>query len=122
MKLENQQFLNDNRHHYDLLNQAGIVKHLDMATRQILLNVIHEEFNPGYLGQLWCQSCIADMITFAYVQYDKWIEANPVVIIAGIESIEVSPVSLDGAVKVETFPAADMPKKKRRGKRKATKP
>lgn len=71
MRPENKKFLDDNRHHYDLLVKAQVVKHLDMATRTNLLKVIHEEFNPAYLGQLWCQSCVADMISFAYTQYDK---------------------------------------------------
>lgn len=92
MKLENRQFLDVNRHHYDTLVNAGFVKQLDHATRENILRVIHEEFAPDYLGQTWCSPCIAEMITFVYKQYDKWINANP---------------GLDGAILKTTFPKND---------------
>lgn len=77
MKLENREFLDTNRHHYTTLVNAGYVQHLDQHTRENILRIIHEEFAPGYLAQLWCQSCVADLIKFAYVQYDKWIAVQP---------------------------------------------
>lgn len=73
MNEESIKFLDANRHHYDLLVRAQYLKHLDGATRQGILNVIRTEFNPGYLADLWCATCVATMITFAYVQYDKWL-------------------------------------------------
>lgn len=76
MKPENIEFLEANRHHYNTLVNAGYVQHLDQATRQRMLDVIHEEFNPGYIGTLWCPPCVADMIKYVYVQYEKWIEAD----------------------------------------------
>jgi hypothetical protein len=66
-------FLDANRYHYDLLVRAQYLKHLDGATRQGILNVIRKEFDPSYLSDLWCSTCVATMITFAYVQYDKWL-------------------------------------------------
>lgn len=66
-------FLNANRHHYELYLKAQYVKHLDLATRQGLLDVIRKEFNPGYMSDLWCNTCVVDMLKFAYVQYDKWL-------------------------------------------------
>lgn len=76
MKQENVEFLDANRHHYTTLVNAGYVQHLDQATRQRMLDIIHEEFNPGYIGTLWCPPCVADMIKYVYVQYEKWIAAN----------------------------------------------
>lgn len=76
MRKENIEFLEANRHHYNTLVNAGYVQHLDQATRQRMLDIIHEEFNPGYIGTLWCPPCVADMIKYVYVQYEKWIVAN----------------------------------------------
>lgn len=77
MKSENRAYLDTNRHHYDMLVKAQIVNHLDHVTRENLLRIIHEEFAPTYMGQLWCPACVADMLKFVYVQYDKWIAAQP---------------------------------------------
>lgn len=72
-------FLDNNRHHYELLMRAGIVKHLDNATREGLLNVIRTEFDRGYLVNLWCGECVVTMLKYAYVQYDRWREKQVVV-------------------------------------------
>lgn len=76
MKQHNIEFLEANRHHYTTLVNAGYIQHLDQATRQRILDIIHEEFNPGYIAALWCQSCIADMLKYCYIQFDKWIAAR----------------------------------------------
>lgn len=69
-------FLDANRHHYDLWQRAKIMKDLDGATRRRLLEVIRKEFNPGYLADLWCGPCVAETIRYAYVQYDQWKSIN----------------------------------------------
>jgi len=71
MKPENKQFLDELRPLHDLYVKAQYIKHFDGATRQRLLDVIREEFQPGYLADLWCSSCVADMLVFAFTQYDK---------------------------------------------------
>lgn len=109
MKDENKAFLDANRHHYNLLVNAGIVKHLDGATRDGLLRIIREEFAPNYIASTWCQSCVADILKFAYVQYDKWIAANPAPVVE--EVAEVKAIT-DTPIKA-TFPKHDRPKKKR---------
>lgn len=76
MKAASIQFLNDNRHIHTTLIAAGVIKHLDMATRQGLLNIIHEEFAANYITTLWCQPCVIELVKFAYAQYDKWLEEN----------------------------------------------
>lgn len=70
-------FLNANRYHYDLLVRAQYIKHLDIATRQGLLDVIRLEFSPTYMSTLWCPTCVAELLTFAYTQYDKWVASQP---------------------------------------------
>ena len=132
MKDENKAFLDANRHHYNLLVNAGIVKHLDGATRDGLLRIIREEFAPNYIASTWCQSCVANILKFAYVQYDKWIVANPETSFidqqkeimlekfqAGMVEVVMagSPTDLDDSIVKATFPKHDQPKKKR-GKKK----
>jgi hypothetical protein len=74
---ESIKFLDENRGHYEILERAGYVKHLDIATREGLLNVIRKEWDPGYLSNNWCGECVANMLKFAYLQYDKWIQSQP---------------------------------------------
>lgn len=114
MKAENKAYLDANRHYYTILIQAGIIKHLDGHTRENLLRIIREEFAPNYLINLWCQSCIADLLKFAYMQYDKWLAENPEPV-AEIAT-EVVPASIAGLTIKTTFPKHDQPKKKRRRK------
>ncbi len=102
MKQDNIEFLEAQRHHYNTLVNAGYVQHLDQATRQRILDIIHEEFNPGYIASLWCQSCIADMLKYCYVQYDKWIAAQPAV------EVVQEPVAERDHVRM-TFPIQDEP-------------
>lgn len=76
MRAENKQFLDDNRRHYDTLVQAQFVQHLDAATRDRLLQVVQEEFAPGYQANLWCGTCVADLLKFTYQRYDEWLQKN----------------------------------------------
>ncbi|OOQ57156.1 hypothetical protein [Mucilaginibacter pedocola] len=70
------QFLDEHRHIYTTLMAAGIIKHLDMATRQRMVDIIRLEFAPNYISTLWCQPCVIDLVKFAYAQYDKWLAEN----------------------------------------------
>lgn len=72
MTPESIDFLEANRHHYELWVRAEYVKHLDGATRDGLLRVVQKEFNPGYFTDLWCATCVVALLEYAYTQYDKW--------------------------------------------------
>ena len=65
------QFLETNRHHYALWKRVQVVKHLDGATRTRMLDIIHRQFAPNYIADLWCQSCVVAMMEYLYIQYDK---------------------------------------------------
>lgn len=71
MTQESINFLEANRFHYDILMKAGYVKEVDHNFKETLLAVIRKEFQPGYNAVLWCGPCVADMIKFAWAQYDK---------------------------------------------------
>lgn len=74
MQEKNRVFLDSQRGHYITLTQAGFVQNLTNDIRQQFVNVIREEFNPGYLCCLHCQADVAEMIRYAYTQYDLKLE------------------------------------------------
>lgn len=76
MSPENTNFLNENRFHYDILVRAGYVKQIDYGVRERLLKIIQQEFDPGYMANLWCGDCVMSMIKFCYEQYDKRAAVN----------------------------------------------
>lgn len=71
MKLQNRQFLDFNRSHHHTLVVAGFLTNLTNETRQTMLNIIREEFSPGYLCCLHCNADVAQMIKYVYNQYDE---------------------------------------------------
>jgi hypothetical protein len=71
MKVENRQFLDLNRSHHHTLVVAGFLTNLTNEVRQTMLNIIREEFSPGYLCCLHCSADIAQMIKYLYGQYDQ---------------------------------------------------
>lgn len=113
MKAENKAFLDANRHHYDTFIKAQFIKHFDGNTSGTMLRIIQEEFNPGYFQNLWCSSCVADMLVYCYRMYDKWLKENPEPV---EEPVEVVPASIAGLTIKSTFPKHNQPKKERRRK------
>jgi hypothetical protein len=78
MKEESISFLNANRHHWIAWETAQIFNQLDMSVRQGLLNVIREEWDAGYLSNLWCSPCVVELLRYAYTQYDKYLSQNKI--------------------------------------------
>jgi hypothetical protein len=74
MQENNRAFLDSQRGHYITLTRAGFIQNLTNDIRQRLLDVIREEFNPGYLCCLHCQADVAEMVRYAYTQYDLKLE------------------------------------------------
>lgn len=74
MQGKNMAFLDENRGHYITLTKAGFVQNLTNDIRQTFLDIIREEFNPGYLCCLHCNADIAAMIKYVYTQYDLKLE------------------------------------------------
>jgi hypothetical protein len=70
------EFLNSKRSHYDTLTKAGFVQNLDYPTKEGILRAA-QQFAPAYTANLWCGECVCTMITFTYVQYDKWLAEQP---------------------------------------------
>lgn len=77
MKPANRKFLEDNRHHHDTLIRAFYLRHLDAPTREGLMRVMAEEFQPGYTADLWCPVCVSDMVKMVYRVYDDWLARQP---------------------------------------------
>jgi len=78
MKPENKAFLEENRKHWITLRDAKYLRHLDGNTRSRMVQVISEEFQPGYTADLWCAPCVSEMITTLYRRFEEWEAAQPV--------------------------------------------
>lgn len=88
MKLQNRQFLEFNRSHHHTLVVAGFLTNLTNEVRQTMLDIIREEFSPGYLCCLHCSADIAQMIKYLYGQYDQLLMRE------AVEKIEITlPIS-----------------------------
>lgn len=74
MRQENIDFLNANRHHWELWKTAQIFNQLDSHVKDRLLRIVQEEFSATYIANLWCSPCVVDLLKFAYTQFDKYLE------------------------------------------------
>lgn len=81
MKPENKAFLEANRHHWNTLNNAFYMRHLDGHTRSEMQRIMGEEFQHGYTADLWCPTCVADMVRALYQRFEAWEVANPPVVV-----------------------------------------
>lgn len=75
MKSENKAFLEANRHYWITLRDAHCMMGLSGNTRDSMQRIMGEEFRPGYVTDLWCPTCVADMVAAVYFEFEKW-EAN----------------------------------------------
>jgi hypothetical protein len=69
----NKQFLDDNLQHFLVLERAGYLRGLSGMTRQMMQNVISDEFQKGYTADLWCGQCCIDMVFKLYRHYHDWL-------------------------------------------------
>ena len=76
MKPENTAYLEAHRGIWTMYERAKIITHMDQSVKDGLLRVIREEFDPGYLVNMWCGVCVVDMLKYVYTQYDKWLKAQ----------------------------------------------
>jgi len=76
VKPENTAFLEVHRGIWDTWQRAQFIQYIDESTKQGLLNVIREEFDAGYLINMWCGACVVEMIKYVYTQYDQWLDAQ----------------------------------------------
>ena len=72
MKPENKAFLEENRKHWFTLRDAKYLRHLDGNTRSRMVQVMSEEFQPGYTADLWCAPCVSEMVTTLYRRFEEW--------------------------------------------------
>jgi hypothetical protein len=77
MKPENKKFLEENKHHWITLRDAQYLRHLNGNERSGMQRVMSEEFRPGYTADLWCPTCVAEMVKSLYRHYEAWLEKNP---------------------------------------------
>lgn len=73
MKPENRQIFEENLTHWETLTKAGYLKHLSGRDRSNLVKAMNEEFQPGYTADLWCPTCVSNMILHVYRRYHEFI-------------------------------------------------
>ena len=73
MSPESIKFLNDHRFFSDQLKKEGTIYNIGSAEKEGFLNVIRKDIDPGYMANLYCGQCVAEMIKFIYIQYDKYL-------------------------------------------------
>lgn len=64
-------FLEANREHHDTLVDANYMRGLPGATRDRMQQIIREYWQPQYHTDLWCGTCVADMVKLLYRLYDQ---------------------------------------------------
>lgn len=101
MKQQNIDFLEEKRSIHSGLVQAGIFSQLDYPTKERFVEIMNEEFQPGYTANLWCGSCLSDMIKLVYRKYDEWKEAQP----KEESKVEKVGKAHEPTVQKETFPS-----------------
>lgn len=72
----NKQFLDDNLQHFLVLERAGYLRNLSGMARQMMQNVISDEFERGYTTDLWCGQCCIDMVFKLYRSYHNWLKGK----------------------------------------------
>lgn len=101
---QQKQFMADNRPHYETLVRADFLTNIGQDVKTGLLDVARV-FAPAYQANLWCGPCVCDLVKFAFVQYDKWVNEHPVEDVKEVEA----PVIMKAS-----FPKHDEPKKRGR--------
>lgn len=77
MKAENKQYLDEHLDQFRTLERAQYLRGLMGSVRENFQRIISEEFVPGFTADLWCGSCVTDMVQRLYgVYYYNWLKAN----------------------------------------------
>lgn len=66
--------LEKHRHHWERFKLSQAISGMGMDVKGEVLDVIKKEWSPGYSTTLWCGDCVADMLKYAYTQYDKYLK------------------------------------------------
>lgn len=67
---EQREFIEHNRPHYDTLIRAEFLTNISQQVKDGMLDVARI-FSPGMVVNLWCGSCICDLVRYVYTQVDK---------------------------------------------------
>jgi hypothetical protein len=59
---------------YNAWVNDNVLYNMDGTAKNEILDVIHKEFDPGYTCQMYCGSCVAKMVVYAFEQMDKQTE------------------------------------------------
>jgi len=110
MKPENKVFLEENRKHWITLRDAKYLRHLDGNTRSRMVQVMSEEFQPGYTADLWCAPCVSEMIATLYRRFEEWEAAQEKALQEVMTSINSNPPVLIQITEAEKQAMEEMAK------------
>jgi len=72
MSPANKQFLTDNQYLLDDWERSQVFRNLGHAQRQGIMQLIADEFQPGYSVNLNCPSCVGEMLSLAVKLVKEW--------------------------------------------------
>lgn len=67
--------------HTSLVGPAQTLRGLNQHQKNNLVNIARQEFfGDKYSPDLWCPSCVGDMIKQVYGAYDKWLSEQTLIV------------------------------------------
>ena len=66
----NRQRLEKYRRQYNTWVNDRVLYDLDGAAKNEIIDVIRQEWNPGYVTDLWCGNCVVKMLELAFKSMD----------------------------------------------------
>jgi len=119
MKQENIRFLQDNRACYREVSNVVGGRSAQIAHRITgeLLQILREEFMPGYPAPHDCGNCLFNLVTVLYEKFDAYMAANlePVVVAATFPKND-APADPDYAAFLKWKASQGKPKRKAKAK------
>lgn len=76
MSPANKHILDAHEHFYTTFAKAQTINGMSHNVKRELLNVMREEFWPGYTYDEWCPHCVGKFLSDVYRKYEEWKRAN----------------------------------------------
>jgi hypothetical protein len=76
MQLKNYLSLKQHERHWKTLRDAQYIKHLNQHEKEGLERIMREEFSPNYRADLWCPTCVGEMVREVYTRFEVWAAQN----------------------------------------------
>lgn len=78
-KEEHIPILEQHKHHWIGLRDIGIMRNLDAPIVKSLQQVFNESIGPQKFST-WCPDCITEMVRLLYINFERWQEAQALLV------------------------------------------